>query len=1734
MKKKFLGRLLTMLLVAAMVFTLLPASAIAAAEWWGGDEYADDAATQATETKYEYNIFFLDCGRKYYSVDSIKQFIDNASAAGFNYIQLAVGNDGLRFLLNDMSLTVNGTTYESDAVKSAIHTGNEAYYNFDVDELTQSEMDTIIAYASSKGMGVIPCVNSPGHMDAIIDCMESLGMSNVAFDAGSYGVSVRTIDVTNSEAVAFTQALLEKYVAYFAGKGCKFFNMGADEYANDKLINYAGMGFGYLQNKGTYSYYVDYVNAVAKLIEKYQATPMAFNDGIYYGGNTTSGTFDKNIIICYWSSGWPSYTPMSASNLASKGFKLINTHGDYYWVLGKTDAQCSASKASGFNYKTFPGSTIDAPAGSMFCIWADYPGALTEDKVISGTADTIAAFGSALPEVSSTPVEPGTDIVITPDGGTSGSTGSVIKPNAQIKLTASKEVYWTSSAPEVVKLTSADTDVAAQAATYDVYAKSVYATAVGEGTAEILADDGNGNTATYSLTVSAQSTATKKATINLEIGGSDKVTVEGYNYSNAADQDRSKLDEKIATVDVTANKTGPTYSSNASSQYLLTVANGVSDSWTKTAYGYKTNGSIYPVYAKKVNYQYYIAYSISGNGDDITDGTTLKKSYNPYDTVNVYTRTSEGTDVPASTTITFTGHSYGTTYVTVGDTEYTINVAKKTATKTILLTGGRQYYTDNSKTTTVTNSNPEVADAELSGTNLVVTPKAVGTTTITTDYCVYTITVTKEDLNAVTPLTIEYWITNTRITANSSNEMDIRADAYDSNNNAVNSPTGVKFADLVPEDGTTNDNKPATFWKVKLFGSDGKQTIAKGDDKTPDAYGSNFAFVRYYDQKWSFSNDGTNWTDYTSGDQIVAYYLQVTEVTKEITTKVSDWGPDRASYNSYNFVLLDFAVVYENGTKDPTKFPVANKTIAFHCDSTDTSTVHEDSNGNYYRTIGTIHAEETSDFEVYMITVTPSNDHNSSAYSVGSTADTASTYTYDGTEKAIWVDDMNDLPTDFADASKQYNGAVRVGGEASISSLNIYNKHAMLVTYYLRTKQTETSLTVNYVDKAAPSKPFYTYNIAVNGKTFDSGIALNPANMNGDLLNGQVEGIYQTLTVSADLKTLPQISAKYLYSKYNCFELEKSDDLKTITLYYTFDNSDSFVVDFGLPLVITAADLGYTMTDWDSSSYTESSLYGKATLDKTNHTLTYTPDKVMQGAETINITVTGEGEPNTRNIYIYPASNVLYEESFLTGAAGWDNGTTSAAPTTAQETQKAKETKNVFGYDEVYANKTGELGVLKTTKELKLADLTEPLTTEFYGNAFDLIGNCGPTTGRVMLTFTKDGASTPSVIRIIDTRFTDDSQSQSQLVQVPLAHVDLGETNAHYVVNVYASGSNGTASNSGSASLRAYSYTANADGFDALLSSYDLSKVDIEYVNVANTANVASYAAMSTADVQTAKNLQAGTHVEIDGFRVYRSTTDDVANNYPDNEQKVIYKNIINFMADKVITAYIENEGVQSVAVNEYESKGGPENEIYLGKKELTAFKINGVTEIQVSLRAVNDPVTWSCDSEGGTIKSNTEMYYTVKADPNGVFTIANTSDKLLAIGNVKIPNTVAETNIVTADEIDDQVLLSSARAAFATSLPVDPEPDQTVFVPEHFSIRNYATPLFRHKLVTLRIDFSKDVSYVEIDGQKYYPSKFASWFGYYTVTFTDTIGRNDNYFYKVVFFDANGNPSETQSVYGK
>ena len=1588
MKKKFLGRVLTMLLVASMVFTLLPAPAIAAGNWWwNNDEYTEEAVPTATTTadaNYHYNIFFLDCGRKYYSVDSIKQLINNASAAGFNYIQLAVGNDGLRFLLNDMSLTVNGTTYSSQQVSAAIHKGNETYYNFPVDELTESEMNDIIAYANTKGMGVIPCVNTPGHMDAILSAAKSLTGTTC-----SYNGSARTIDVTNPTAIAFTQALLQKYITYFKSQSCQLFNMGADEYAND-IYTGGSMGFGNLQTSGKYSYYVNYVNQVAKMIKDAGMKPMTFNDGIYYGSNTSSGKFDTDIIICYWSAGWSGYDPMSAAALANKGFKLVNTNGAYYWVLGKTDAQCDANKAANFSYLDFPRkegqSNVNESAGSMFCIWADYPGAESEASVISKTAATIAAFKGVLPTST-----PDTTTPTPPETGT--------------------------TPPEPITITVGDT--ATEMINGHVYDADVKT---------------EGSSAEWALDRKTETTPGGDQPVS-----GDKLSSTFF-YIKRSDgkyftKDSTWEDniENAAQYQTVQQYGGNTYQLKLMRSRDSFIHGYESNAWLtskSSATNYSFDGEFY--YTTRIFFGGTTRYTL-GTPVVQTEGET--KDY---------------------TLVTFTGKSEGTTYVTIGNVKYTINVVPK-------------------------------------------------------------------ELNNVEPLSIEYWITNSRVKDKDTSATEKKISAAE-----VYNVNGCAITDFVSNNAVKADISEAKmlFWKATRLTNGNYQTAENGIDKT--MAGDDFSYIRYWDSQWEFSANGTNWTAFNSTDQVVAYYMQVTEVTDEVTTTVVDWGEPRKNFDSLNylggqFVLLDFAVKYESGDCLPSTFPTKN-TIGFHCANMP------------QRTLGRINAIPSNEYEVYMITLTPSNDDASVVLSGSSAQNAASKeYKYQGTEKVVWVDKAEDLGQ-FTDKSLQHSDFT-VGGEATLAKGVTINKgQGMLVTYYLRTKVTEDSLTVNYVDLDNTSEPFYSYKIAVkSGTTFRSDIQLaNPAEQ--DLLNGDVVNIKgKTQTVTADLTKMNGVPAAYRYaSEITCKRMERSEDGKVLTLYYTFDNSVSFIADFGLPLTIKANDLSDAFGDGsriEQKSVTREPKHGTvAFTGNKGIDIIYTPGNTFPSSSGDSFTVTYTGKNPTDGkegsasfvIYILPASNVLYEENFLTqsGESGlsWTKGTT-VAPTTPQQTQKAKANGNVFGYDAAYNAVTGELGVWKLGSEQNpLQDNTfyaSCLTTEFYGNGFDLIGNCGPTTGRVsVLIAGKNGG----YIYDVDTRYNDGKNTT--LYQVPLMHIDLHDEGI-YTVKVYGSGLAKTTVSPASYSLSgAATYASDyaVGGYDTVLSDIlaenGLTMADVEYVKVesapaATTRSAASFYALDTAAETGTVTHEAGKHVEIDGFRVYRSTDND---NYPANEKNVTYENILD-VVDRKFVAYTETNGNFNATVETYEAAGGPQNEIYLGKDQAVTFAIENVNSIQVSLRAVNGTAKWN----GYDITSNTEMYYELTAE-NGVFTIANSGDNLLAIGNVKIPGNAG--GIQTASELPADVVLASVRMALGASGEGD------TFDPA-ISAKVTTTRFIRSKVVTLTVSASADVEKLMVNGVELRPTNSwlvkMGWSDTYTYILTEKVQKNEIKTYEIVGYRADG-----------
>ena len=1598
-------RLLSLILAVILMIGLLPISAFATS--------ASAQAGDAEDTGYKYNIMFLDCGRKYFSVNSIKQIIDNASAAGFNYIQLAVGNDGLRFLLDDMSLTVNGTTYSSERVSAAIHAGNEAYYNFDVDELTQSEMDEIIAYAASKGMGVIPCVNTPGHMDAILSAATDLTGKTC-----SYRGSARTIDVTNTTAVAFTQALLQKYISYFAGKGCKLFNMGADEYANDKYTD-GSMGFGNLQSTGKYSYYVTYVNAVAKMVKDAKMTPMAFNDGIYFNSNTSSGTFDTDILICYWSNGWSSYTPMPAANLAAKGFKLINTHGDYYWVLGKSDWQCSPEKAKGFNYKTFQGGTINDPAGSMFCIWCDYPGAGAEATVISKTAATIAAFGKALPKVK--PVEDVKNVTKTDD-----TTGVSVTAPGLTGLTVKEAAAPSIDTAAEGKVLAYDVTPTTESGNYAEAASVSFKTPSGWDTSRVrgfvvntdgtVTDGLTGVVENGSFTFTAphfsvmgiyQLSADAPTDINVAVGGTATVTVKGVNLAGTY----HTADESIATVTVTGqNETTKPHYTEATVSYSKLA--GSNTKWTKTDYFYEVDGNYHPVYAYYSNYRYYYyGYSTTNSNNNVTQ---VGYSWYGYTSVTgIYEQTGTET-VPASSTITFTGKSAGDTSVTIDGVKYNIHVTEK------------------------------APDNALTGTSI----------------------------------NLEYWITNNKVYDGSQTAAN-QYQKITTSTNGVTTAEGVALADLAPNpaysffDGTVT----VYYWQAMRLDASNQQTDEAGDDETAD--GTTLTHIRYRGGAWQYKTADGVWHYFEKGDQLVAYYLQKTEVTKEIDTYVKDWGYSTTGDKTPNTssgkgqVALTIAVVYPDGTVSPTEGEMYSKSTTIF---------------NYWggRDIGIVAPVNNSNYNISKITVTD-----------GTRTDNTSDIVWYNSDTIKWNKTLNAAGKEWYDETEVWNKSSgttpMVNGKNSNITWSAKNT-AKLVLIYLEPIEKETNLNVQYIDLNANNNVFHSYQIVMTYNQGDPEPTFTGKLMLGNTVigdkgpwNGSKESDGNYLSDDAyvvnaagteqkfkkDITTIPGINGIYASGLYQYARADISKDGKTLRLYYNLNQAEgkTFVVDFGLPVQIPFSDFGITNVSGFTVSFDEKDPnvtkrqgnYGNGEIDMVNRIVTYTLTKTLDAKVAVPIYVTdAQGKKLVQNVYIIPASNVYYEDSLAaftngTGAASgadWsivDNDGNAATEKTGvyqalEELGKGDRTP--YGNDGAYDNSsmlsmgtahkvtvTAAMAAKWSKDDTASAWPTAQFT--FKGTGFDTISLTNNKSGAIFVDVYKAGEEKPTYSYIVDNYYgynynkdtgkweVVNSGTENALYQIPVMKVtglDYGEYNA--VVTVFY---DGLFNHTGDTQ---YSFWLDA------IRIYDPMGVDrTEYKD------------------------------DHEGYPQYIKLRDTLVDGTakPDGTDKTVF--IDGGSTADIMTTY---------------ANYGPNNEVYLMKGQAITFKIPqnaNVDSIQIGAKAPDGKSAQMVVNTDNPVEISTatEMYYQI-ANAGGQFTITNTGDGILSLTNLKITYSAKDSvSLGALDTQEQENAVSLVRALFTAPA--------ATFSPETFEA-DWGRAVRAGKRATLTVKTSADVESITVDGQ--------------------------------------------------
>lgn len=285
-----------------------------------------------TEVKAEKNLtqilpekgIALDISRKFYKAEVIKQFIDDLSNYPNSFLQLHMSDN--------QNLAVEMATVGQTTDKNAVYQDGQ-WLNTQTKRpfLSKNDVMDLVSYARSKNVVLIPEIEAPAHMQAILELLkinDSKRYEAIKLPDGA-PEQFNLIDYTKVEAIDFVQEMLAEYTPLFAGQAKAYFHIGVDEIdwlpveSNRNLVNYVNTLDNFLKHQGY--------------------TTRVWNDRV---AKADLADYNKDIQITYWSQigGWDinstderassgrQYTA-SAQELLDAGFQLLNYNAYYTYFL---------------------------------------------------------------------------------------------------------------------------------------------------------------------------------------------------------------------------------------------------------------------------------------------------------------------------------------------------------------------------------------------------------------------------------------------------------------------------------------------------------------------------------------------------------------------------------------------------------------------------------------------------------------------------------------------------------------------------------------------------------------------------------------------------------------------------------------------------------------------------------------------------------------------------------------------------------------------------------------------------------------------------------------------------------------------------------------------------------------------------------------------------------------------------------------------------------------------------------------------------------------------------------------------------------------------------------------------------------------------------------------------------------------------------------------------------------
>jgi hexosaminidase len=322
----------------------------------------------------------LDVARKFFPADWIADRMREMADLKLNQLQL--------HLTDDQGFRVESASHPE--VVSEEH-------------LTTEEVRELLDLAEELHITVIPEIDSPGHLGAVLEAHPDLQLTSAAGEAARGAV-----DISDPAAADLVDDLLREYADLFPGP---WFHLGGDEYAalfaSDPEATYPDLAEAARAAYGPDATIRDlataWLNDRADTVRAAGKTPQVWNDGMHAGGVVTP---DDEREVTYWTG--REIGAREPVEYLDGGWPLINLNSEYlYYVLGEPNEFTYPTGERIYTEWTpdvLRGSTPvpeqyrnaeDVP-GARLGVWCDLADAQTAEQVAEGIRLPLTAMAQKL------------------------------------------------------------------------------------------------------------------------------------------------------------------------------------------------------------------------------------------------------------------------------------------------------------------------------------------------------------------------------------------------------------------------------------------------------------------------------------------------------------------------------------------------------------------------------------------------------------------------------------------------------------------------------------------------------------------------------------------------------------------------------------------------------------------------------------------------------------------------------------------------------------------------------------------------------------------------------------------------------------------------------------------------------------------------------------------------------------------------------------------------------------------------------------------------------------------------------------------------------------------------------------------------------------------------------------------------------------------------------------------